>query len=226
MNTTFSCGLSAIAGAADIGALDQVRRSVADHGQAGRLTADQVAALVTVCRARALELAAAERVEPFAAPAPVVMTLAAAAPAPKATTGSVADGDYDATIAQASEREWPDSGLVLSVVVACEIDGEVADVRARFTGDREVARKAMFRAAGLPSGAAVEQLIGRPVRVTLSTWSPPSGGSPRLVVRRWLAPAAPAPAAPRAPSVIQGCNTKPPKSSKPAWEDDDGAIPF
>jgi hypothetical protein len=222
VSTTFTAGLSAIAAAESVAVLDRVRRSVADHGQAGRLNADQVAALAAVCRARALELAERDA----AAPAPVVMTLAAAAPAPKATTGSVADGDYNATIAQASEREWPDSGLVLSVVVACEIDGEVADVRARFTGDREVARKAMFRAAGLPSGAAVEQLIGKAVRVELSTWAPPGGGSPRPVVRRWLAPAAPAPAAPRAPSVVKGCNTaKPPKSSKPAWESDSD-IPF
>jgi hypothetical protein len=221
VSTTFTAGLSAIAAAESVAVLDRVRRSVADHGQAGRLTADQVAALVTVCRARALELAERDA----AAPAPVVMTLAAAAPAPKAPTAGVPDGDYSGTITQASEREWPDSGLVLSVVVACEIDGAAVDVRARFTGDREVARKAMFRAAGLPSGAAVEQLIGKVVKVTLSTWSPPSGGSPRLVVRRWLAAAAQAPAAPRAPSVIQGCNTKAPKSARPQWEGD-SEIPF
>ena len=214
--TTFSRGLSAIADAGDLNQLDQVRRTVADHGQSGTLTAAAVAILVDAARERAVELLDAERVEP------VVVTLP---PAPAAPTAGVIDGDYSGTIAQASEREWPDSGLVLSVVVACEIDCEVVDVRARFDAGREIPRKAMFRAAGLPAGAAVEQLIGKSVRVTLGTWSPPAGGSPRAVVRRWLSPVAPAPAAPRAPSVIKGNTAKPPKQSRPQWESDSD-IPF
>ncbi len=221
--STFTAGLQSIIDAVDLNRLDRVRRNVDAHAEAGRLSAAAVELLVGCCRERAVELVDLERVEP--APAP--MTLAPSAPAPAAPTGVVPDGDYSGVITTAGEREWPDSGLVLSVVVACEIDGEVVDVRARFDAGREIPRKAMFRAAGLPSGAAVEQLIGKSVRVVLGTWAPPGGGSPRPVVRRWLATtgAAPAPAAPRAPSVIKGNTAKPPKSARPEWQDDDG-IPF
>jgi hypothetical protein len=227
MNTTFSRGLSAIAGAADIDALDQVRRTVADHGQAGRLTADQVAALVTVCRARALELAERDA----AAPAPVVMTLAAAAPAPAARAGVPAgfvEGEYAAVVASAVERDYDDSGTVLLLTLTADVDGEPVEVRVRFDGQREAARAAAFRSCGLLAGSDPSMLIGKPCRVLLAPWTS-SDGRARLVVKRWVAPpksAAPAaPAAPRA-SVVKGCNTaKPPKSSKPAWESDSD-IPF
>jgi hypothetical protein len=218
MNTTFARGLSAIAGAGDLDRLDEVRRTVADHGQAGVLTAAAVSILVDACRERAVELLDQERVEPVAAPVAL-----APAPAPAATTGTVPDGDYFGVIASAGEREWPDSGVVLSVVVACEIDGAVIDVRARFDAGREIPRKACFRSAGLPAGAAVEQLIGRPVRVTLGTWTPPAGGSPRPVVRRWLAPAGAAPAAPKAAASALKFKA-PPKSARPEWETGDDVL--
>lgn len=218
MNTTFTAGLSAVAGATTVNTLDRVRRSIDAHAEAGRLTAAAVELLVGCCRERAVELVDLERVEP--APAP--MTLAASAPAQTATPG-IPDGDYTGTITTAGEREWPDSGVVLSVVVAVEVDGEVVDVRARFDAGREIPRKALYRAAGLQSGSDPSMLIGKAVRVTLGTWSPPSGGSPRPVVRRWLAPAV---AAPTAPRVIQGNTAKAPKSVRPEWSEDDDAIPF
>ena len=234
MNTTFSCGLSAIAGAADIGALDQVRRSVADHGQAGRLTADQVAALAAVCRARALELADAERVEPVAAPAPATMTLAASAPAPKATTGvpaGFAESEYAAVVGTAAERDFDDSGTVLMLTLTADVRGEPVEVRVRFDGNREAARAAAFRSCGLLAGSDPSMLIGKPCRVLLAPWTATDGRS-RLVVQRWIAPpksAAPsAPSAPTAPraSVVKGCNTaKPPKQARPEWEGD-SEIPF
>lgn len=214
--TTFTAGLSAVANAVDVDTVDQVRRTVDGHGSAGRLTADAVAALAAACKVRVGELLGSETVGPVAAP--VVMTLAASAPAPTAATGSVPDGDYTGTITQAGEREWPDSGVVLSVVVAVEVSGEVVDVRARFDAGREIPRKACFRSAGLPSGSDPSMLVGRPVRVTLSTWSPPSGGSARPVVRRWLAPAGAAPkaAAPAAPKAK--------RSAKPDWETGDDVL--
>jgi hypothetical protein len=219
--TLFARGLAAIADAGDLDRLDAVRRTVAGHGSAGALTAAAVAILVDACGERAVELLDLERVEPAAAAA-----VAASSPAPMAPTAGVPDGDYSGTITQAMEREWPDSGLVLSVSCHVEIDGQTVEVKSRFDAGREIARKAMFRAAGLASGAAVEQLIGRPVRVEVGTWAPPGGGTPRPVVRRWLAAAgtAPAPSAPRPPAVVKGNTAKPPKQSRPEWEDD--SIPF
>ena len=214
--TTFCAGLRAIADAADLNRLDACRRSVDDRGQAGELSAAAVSILVDACRERAVELFDLDRVEAVAAPVVV-----ASAPAPAA---GVVDGDCNATIAQAAEREFDDSGTVLLLTLTADVAGEPVEVRCRFDAAREIPRKAMFRAAGLPAGAAVEQLIGKSVRVTLGTWSPPAGGSPRAVVRRWLSPAAPAPAAPRA-SVIKGNTAQPPKHSRPQWESDSD-IPF
>lgn len=226
--TTFSAGLSAVASAADVDTLDRVRRSIDGHAADGRLTADQAGALAAVARARALELSAA----PAAALAPAAMAPAASAPARPAAAAGVPEGfrpgDYGATIAAASEREWPDSGLVLSVSLAAEIAGEPVEVRCRFDANREVARKAMFRAAGLPSGATVEQLIGKPVRVALNVWSPANGGAARLTVRRWHAPAGSTTrsTASATPGVVKfKAPPKPPAPARPAWEADDG-IPF
>jgi hypothetical protein len=215
--TTFIQGLQSVIDAVDLNRLDQVRRSVDAQAEAGRLTAAAVAILVDACRERAVELLDLERVEPAAA-----AVVAASSPAPMAPPDGGPDGDYSGTITQAMEREWPDSGLVLSVVCNVETAGQTLEVKSRFDAGREIARKAMFRAAGLPAGAAVEQLIGRPVRVTVGIWAPPGGGTPRPVVRRWLAAAgtAPAPAAPRAPAVIQGCSARPPKQARPEWEND------
>jgi hypothetical protein len=227
MSTSFSRGLSAIADAGDLDRLDQVRRTVAGHGQSGVLTAAAVSVLVDACRERAVELIDLERVEPVAAP-----IVQRAAPAPAATTGVPAgfvEGEYAAVVASAVERDYDDSGTVLMLTLTADVSGESVEVRVRFDGQREAARAAAFRSCGLLAGSDPAMLIGRACRVLLASWTS-SDGRARLVVRRWVAPpksAAPsAPTAPRA-SVVKGCNTsKPPKSSKPAWEDDDGAIPF
>jgi hypothetical protein len=226
VSTTFTAGLSAIAGAADIDALDRVRRAVADHGQAGRLTADQVAALATVCRARALELIDQDCVDPVAAPAPVVMTPAAAAPAAPMTTGIPAgfsEGESPAVVSNAVERDYDDSGTVLMLTLTADVGGEPVEVRVRFDGNREAARAAAFRSCGLLAGSDPSMLIGKPCRVLLSPWTSSDGRS-RLVVKRWIAPPkSAAPAEPRAAASTLKF-TKPPKSARPAWDDD--GIPF
>lgn len=220
-SSTFTAGLSAVANAPTVDAVDRVRRSVADHAAEGRLTVDQAQALATVCRARALELAAADRVEPVAASAP--MTLAESAPAPAARAGVPAgfvEGEYAAVVASAVERDYDDSGTVLMLTLTADVGGEPVEVRVRFDGNREAARAAMFRSVGLLAGSDPSMLIGKPCRVLLSVWTATDGRS-RLVVRRWIAPPkSAAPAAPRAPAVIRGCNAKPPKQARPEWEGD------
>jgi hypothetical protein len=216
VSTTFTAGLSAIAAAESVAVLDRVRRSVADHGQAGRLTADQVAALAAVCRARALELAAADRVDPVAAPAPVVMTLAAAAPAARAgVPAGFSEGEYAAVVASAVERDYDDSGAVLLLTLTADVDGELVEVRVRFDGNREAARAAAFRSCGLLAGSDPAMLIGKPCRVVVAPWTS-SDGRARLVVKRWVAP--PKSAAPAAPAAARSKSNKPaPPAADDVW---------
>jgi hypothetical protein len=241
MNSTLAAGLAAIANATSVDAVDRIRRSVDDHAAEGRLTADQAAALSTVCRARALELAerdaSATAPAPVhlvaslpAAPSPVAMTLVAAMPAPAARAGVPAgfvEGEYAAVVASAVERDYDDSGAVLLLTLTADVDGEPVEVRVRFDGNREAARAAAFRSCGLLAGSDPAMLIGKPCRVLLAPWTS-SDGRARLVVKRWVAP--PKSAAPAAPAASRPAASAlkfkaPPKSARPAWEGDDG-IPF
>jgi hypothetical protein len=219
--STFTAGLSAVAAAASVNTLDKVRRSVDAHAEAGRLNADAVAALEAACTVRALELADQERVEP----APVVMTLAASAPAP--TTGiptGFQEGEFPAVVATAVERDYDDSGTVLLLTLTADVGGEPVGVRCRFDGNREAARTAAFRSCGQPTGSDPAQLIGRSCRVLLAAWSSSDGRS-RVVVKRWIpAPKSAAPTASR-PAASTLKFKAPPKSARPAWESDSD-IPF
>jgi len=220
MTTTFTAGLTAVANSADVASLDRVRRSVADHGQAGRLSVAATSILVDCCRERAVELIDAERTTP----APAQTPPAAAAPAPAAMTGvpqAFAEGEYAAVVATATQRSYDDSGDVLLISLTADVSGEPTEVRVRFDANREVARAAAFRSCGLPTGSDPAQLIGRSCRVLLAAWTSTEGRS-RLVVRRWVA--APRAAAASSSSRQSGSTSRPKRSAKPDWETGDDVL--
>lgn len=233
----FALGLRSIERANDLAGLDEVRKTVDRHGEAGNLTADEAAALAAVCRVRCAEIMGAEG-QPAAPPMPA----AKASTTRPATSAGIPNGfvagEYAATVVSAVERTFPDSGVVLTVVIDAVIAGERVAIPTRFDERRDLARKAAFRSAGVMLGAAPDQLVGRSVRVEVDTWQGRDGAS-RLSVRRWISSPAPAagsaiaaraPASSTARSAPQAPPTAvklPPKPPKPEWEEDeDDSIPF
>jgi hypothetical protein len=123
-------------------------------------------------------------------------------------------------VVEASEREWPDSGLVLTLVLVLRLtdDPDVEPIRCRFDKAREVPRRIALQAlGGLADGEDVSALVGRQAVVETKPYTTRDGGE-RLGVARWIVPRKPRKAAQRTPAMR---NRKPEASSLPG---DD--IPF
>lgn len=138
---------------------------------------------------------------------------AAAPPAPP----EPAAGQVRVEVAQASEREWPDSGVVLSLVLF-PVDDPDTTIRVRFDQTREVPRRIALEAlGGLADGEPVSALVGRQAVVETRPYTG-RDGTERLGVAKWIVPRKPRQASQRAPTVR---NRKPEAAATP---DDD--IPF
>lgn len=128
-----------------------------------------------------------------------------------------ADGQVRVEVAQASEREWPDSGNVLSLVLFPVNDPDTT-IRVRFDQTREVPRRIALEAlGGLADGQDASVLVGRQAVVETRPYTGRDGVE-RLGVAKWIVPRKPRQASQRAPAVR---NRKPEASALP---DDD--IPF
>lgn len=78
-----------------------------------------------------------------------------------------------------------------ALVGRVEVDrgaGRVTAIPFRISREQWLQRKHLHRAAGIEIDAPAEQLLGRRVRVVLSTWR--DDGMSRLGVRRWMRPLA------------------------------------
>jgi hypothetical protein len=127
-----------------------------------------------------------------------------------------AEGQVLVEVADASEREWPDSGVVLSLTLF-PVGEPDTTIRCRFDQTREVVRGIAMRAlGGLADGESVSALIGR--RATVET-RPYTGrdGVERLGVAKWITPRKPRTASTRPPAMT---------NRKPEMDADDGDIPF
>jgi hypothetical protein len=133
------------------------------------------------------------------------------------TPPTPSEGQVLVEVFEASEREWPDSGVVLSLVLF-PVDEPDTTIRVRFDQAREVARNIAMRAlGGLADGEPVSALVGR--RATVET-RPYTGrdGVERVGIAKWIPPRKTRTASTR-PTAVR--NRKPEASSLP---DDD--IPF
>ncbi len=200
--------LRRLAAAGTTDAVSKCRIDIDDAVRGGALAADAAAALDAVARLVAADIAANG---PRTA---------------KPTTTKPAGERHRAVIRDCKFASYSDSGPQWRG--SLEVDGHGV-VAFRLPVDGGGRHKAFLRAVSAAEDAEPGDMVSRVCHVEVSPWESPSGS--RLVVSRWhpvdvAAKSGATPAAPRAPSVIQGCNTsKPPKSARPAWESD-SEIPF
>ncbi len=140
-----------------------------------------------------------------------------APPGPSALPQPAA-GQARVEVIEASEREWPDSGLVLSLTLRLVDDPNGPEIRARFDASRAVARRiALDALGGLGDGEPLARLIGRQAIVETKPYTG-RDGIERVGIAKWITPRKPGMASARRAAVR---NRKPEASSLP---DDD--IPF
>jgi hypothetical protein len=137
---------------------------------------------------------------------------------PQPTPPSPAEGQVRVEVAQASEREWPDNGLVLSLVLFPVDDPDIT-IRVRFDRSRAIPRRIALEAlGGLADGESVSALVGRQAVVETRPYVG-RDGIERLGVAKWIVPKKPRKASAR-PAVA--------RNRKPIVNDGDGEpdIPF
>jgi hypothetical protein len=129
----------------------------------------------------------------------------AALPAPAA-------GQVRVEVVEASEHEWPDTGLVLTLTLRMVDDPDAEAIRVRFDASRAVARRiAMDAIGGLEEGAEVSALVGRQAVVETRPYTTREGVE-RLGVAKWIVPRKPRQPGQR-PAAVK--NRKPEGSSLP-----------
>jgi hypothetical protein len=148
----------------------------------------------------------ADRLPP---PAPRPAVVPPATPEP-------AEGQIRIEVTQASEREYPDSGVVLSLVLAPVNDPDTT-IRVRFDQTREVPRRiAMEALGGLADGEEVSALVGRQAVIETRPYVG-NDGVERVGVAKWIVPRKPRKASQR-PAAVR------PRKPDAAVDGDD--IPF
>jgi hypothetical protein len=146
------------------------------------------------------------------------VTTADRLPTPAHAPPEPAEGQVRVEVVEASEREWPDSGLVLTLVLRLTDDPDVEPIRCRFDKAREVPRRIALQAlGGLADDEDVSALVGRQAVVETRHYTT-RDGEERLGVARWIVPRKPRQPGQR-PAAVK--NRKPEASSLPG---DD--IPF
>jgi hypothetical protein len=138
-------------------------------------------------------------------------------PAPAQTTPpEPAEGQMRVAVVEASEREWPDSGVVLSLTLRAVDDPTIEPIRCRFDTAREVPRRIALQAlGGLADGEPVSALVGRQAVIEARPYTTREGVE-RLGVAKWIVPRKPRKASAR-PAVV--------RNRKPEAADDED-IPF
>ena len=181
--------LRALASAATADAVSKIRIDTADAVPAGTIAADAGSALEAVAR-----LVAAD--------------IAANGPRTAKPTQSNTDDRLPATITECVDASYDDSGEVVRGLVTTE-DGST--IRFRIPRSWGGSITAIYGACGVHIEEPAASLAGRPVAVTLGTFTG-KDGIERPVIKRWHKPAAPAKA-----------DTA--KPAGPAWESDEAAAP-
>jgi hypothetical protein len=157
--------------------------------------ADEIEAVLDRLAGPRGPLTTADRLAP---PAP------ASPPAPTASQVAV-------EVIEAAEREWPDSGLVLSLTLRRLDDFDAEPIKARFDQGRAVARQIAEKAlGGLADGEPVTALVGRQAVVETRPYQT-RDGEQRVGVAKWIVPrkhrrpaaAAPLAVKPRKPEIDQ-----------------------
>jgi hypothetical protein len=140
-------------------------------------------------------------------------------PAPATTTPpEPTEGQVRVEVVDASEREWPDTGVVLTLTLRAVDDPTIEPIRCRFDKARDVPRRIALQAlGGLADGEDVSALVGRQATVETRPYTTREGVE-RLGVAKWIVPRKPRQPGQR-PAAVK--NRKPEASSLP---NDD--IPF
>ena len=117
-----------------------------------------------------------------------------------------AEGQVRVEVVEASEREWPDSGVVLTLTLSRVDDPEAELIRCRFDKAGEVPRRIALQAlGGLADGEDVSALVGRQAVVETKPYTTREGVE-RLGVAKWIVPRKPRTASAR-PAAVR--NRKP-----------------
>jgi hypothetical protein len=104
-------------------------------------------------------------------------------------------------VIEASEREWPDSGLVMTLTLRLVDDPSGPEIRARFDASRAVARRiAMDALGGVADGEPLVTLVGRQAIVEAKPYTG-RDGIERLGVAKWIVPRKPRTASTRPPAT-------------------------
>jgi hypothetical protein len=113
-------------------------------------------------------------------------------PAPAQTTPpEPAEGQMRVAVVEASEREWPDSGVVLTLTLRAVDDPTIEPIRCRFDKARDVPRRIALQAlGGLTDGEDVSALVGRQATVETRPYTTREGME-RLGVAKWIVPRKP-----------------------------------
>jgi hypothetical protein len=107
---------------------------------------------------------------------------ASAPPTPPEPT----EGQVRVEVVEASEREWPDSGVVLTLMLRAVDDPTIEPIRCRFDKARDVPRRIALQAlGGLADGEDVSALVGRQAVVETKPYTT-RDGEERLGVARWI----------------------------------------
>lgn len=124
----------------------------------------------------------------------------------------LAAGQARVEVIEASEREWPDTGLVLTLTLRLVDDPNGLEIRTRFDASRDVARRiALDALGGLGDGEPLTRLIGRQAIVETKPYTG-RDGTERLGVAKWIVPKRPRKETQRAAPV---------RNRKPATADED-----
>lgn len=123
------------------------------------------------------------------------VTTADRLPTPRATTPppppEPSAGQIRVEVVDASEREWPDSGNVLTLVLSRVDDPAAEPIRCRFDQTREVPRRIALEAlGGVADGEDVSALVGRQAVVETRPYTTRDGVE-RVGVAKWIVPRKP-----------------------------------
>jgi hypothetical protein len=179
--------LRRLAAAGTTDAVSKCRIDIHDAVKDGTLGADAAAALTAVARL-------------------VAEDIAANGPRTAKPTQANTDDRLPATITECVDASYDDSGEIVRGLVTTD-DGSA--IRFRIPRSWGGSISAIYGACGVHIEEPADRLAGRPVAVTLGTFTG-KDGIERPVIKRWHKPAAPAKAATAKPAG-------------PAWESDEAA---
>ena len=134
-------------------------------------------------------------------------------------TPEPAEGQVRVEVVEASEREWPDSGVVLTLTLRAVDDPTIEPIHCRFDKAREVPRRIALQAlGGIADGEPVSALVGRHAVVETRPYVG-RDGIERVGVAKWIVPKKPRKASARPAAA---------RNRKPIVNDGDGEpdIPF